>query len=149
MYSHSFEDSPSGDMCFQQLSADLKQAVSEPVVLFRASEAPWAKPVPFAKQEFGMDGDVYFTDGPCVFRFRDRLYMSWSSWGTRGYAVGLAFSESGRITGPWKQLEKPFFPENGGHGMVFEDKTGKLRFVLHYPNDKLNEHVMITELDSL
>ena len=31
--------------------------------------------VPFAKIEFGMGGDVYFTDGPCVFRAENELYM--------------------------------------------------------------------------
>ena len=43
-------------------------ADGEPVTLFSAAEAKWAKPVPFAKAEFGMDGDVYFTDGPCVVK---------------------------------------------------------------------------------
>ena len=32
--------------------------------LFSAAEAPWARPIPFAKAEFDMGGDVYFTDGP-------------------------------------------------------------------------------------
>ena len=146
VYSHSFEDSPTGDMCCQELSADLKCAVTEPSLLFSASEAFWAHPVPFAKMEFGMDGDVYFTDGPFLFRKDGRLYMTWSSWGTNGYAVGLAVSENGSVQGPWLQHEKPFFPENGGHGMAFTDKEGNLRFVLHYPNDKFHEHPMFIDL---
>jgi len=147
VYSHSFEDSPSGDMCFQELSSDLTHAISEPVLLFSAHEAPWAHPVPFAKAEFGMDGDVYFTDGPFLFKKDGKLYMTWSSWGTNGYAVGLAYSENGKIDGKWIQLEKPFFPENGGHGMAFTDKNGKLRYTLHFPNDKFNEHPMFIDLD--
>ncbi|MBQ9031579.1 MAG: family 43 glycosylhydrolase [Parasporobacterium sp.] len=147
VYSHSFEDSPTGDMCCQQLSEDLTHAVSDPVRLFEACEAPWATPVPFAKEEFGMEGDVYFTDGPCLFRKDGKLYMTWSSWSARSYAVGLACSESGSVAGPWVQRDKPFFPENGGHGMVFADKQGKLQFVLHYPNDKYQEHLLFTGLD--
>jgi beta-xylosidase len=147
VYSHSFEDSPTGDMCLQELSADLTRAISEPKVLFQASEAPWARPVPFAKQEFGMDGDVYFTDGPSLFSYQGKLYMTWSSWSLKGYAVGIAYSQSGTVYGPWVQEEKPFFPENGGHGMTFTDKEGKLRFALHYPNDKYQEHLFLTDLN--
>lgn len=71
IFSHSFEDMPDGDMCLLKMSSDLKQAEGEPVTLFSAAEAVWAKPVPFAKAEFGMDGDVYFTDGPCVMKMED------------------------------------------------------------------------------
>ena len=140
IFSHSFEDSPSGDMCLIPLDPTLQKTAGEPKLLFEAAEAKWAHPVPFAKIEFGMDGDVYFTDGPCVFRAENELYMFWSSWGTNGYAVGVAKSETGNVNGPWIQQETPVFPENGGHGMVFHDKEENLQFVLHYPNDKYKEH---------
>ncbi len=143
-FSHSFEDSPTGDMCFVRLSADLSHAVGDPVKVFEAAEAPWANPVPFAKEEFGMDGYVYFTDGPCVMRMDDgKLYMTWSSWGTAGYAVGVAVSESGDIKGPWRQLPVPIYPVNGGHGMMFKDCDGTFKFTLHYPNDKYAERPQI------
>ena len=141
VFSHSFEDSPDGDMCMVRLSADLSRAESEPVKLFSALEAPWARPVPFAKAEFGMDGDVYFTDGPYITRLEDgKLYMTWSSWGENGYAVGAAVSDSGMIQGPWRQEPVPIFPADGGHGMMFRDLEDNLVFVLHYPNDKYREH---------
>lgn len=139
IFSHSFEDTPDGDMCLLKMSSDLKQAEGEPVTLFSAAEAVWAKPVPFAKAEFGMDGDVYFTDGPCVMKMEDeKLYMTWSSWSTCGYAVGVAVSDSGKVEGPWRQLEEPLFPENGGHGMLYKDDDS-MKFTLHYPNDKYKE----------
>lgn len=140
IFSHSFEDSPTGDMCMLPLAADLSKAAGEAVTLFSAFEAPWARPVPFAKAEFGMDGDVYFTDGPCVMKMPEgELVMTWSSWSERAYAVGIAVSESGSIRGPWRQLERPLYPENGGHGMLFADRDGKLWFTLHSPNDKYRE----------
>ena len=140
IFSHSFEDDPRGDMCAVPLKDDLSAAAGDCVTLFSAHEAPWAKPVPFAKAEFGMDGDVYFTDGPCVIKLPDgTLRMTWSSWGTNGYAVGVAASESGRMKGPWRQLETPLYPENGGHGMIFYDKSGQMYFTLHTPNDKYLE----------
>ena len=38
---------------------------------------------------------------------------------------------------------------DGGHGMIFVDKQGKLRLALHTPNipkDGNNEHLLILEL---
>ena len=147
IFSHSFEDSPDGDMCAMPLTEDLREAAGESVLLFSANAASWAKPVPFAKAEFGMDGDVYFTDGPFVTDVDGVLYMTWSSWSTHGYAVGVAVSENGSVQGPWKQQEKPLFPENGGHGMMLKEDDGTLRFVLHYPNDKYQEHPVFTTVE--
>lgn len=141
VFSHSFEDSPDGDMCAIPLRRDLRTAAGDAVLLFSAPAASWAKPVPFAKAEFGMDGDVYFTDGPFVWRGEDgRLYMPWSSWGERGYAVGVAVSDSGQLTGSWRQEERPLFPADGGHGMIFQSFAGQMLYTLHYPNDKFAEH---------
>jgi GH43 family beta-xylosidase len=146
-FSHSFEDSPTGDMCMIYLQEDLKAAKGEPIKLFEAADASWAKPVPFAKAEFGMDGDVYFTDGPGVIKMEDgKLYMTWSSWSVAAYAVGVAVSDSGSVRGPWRQVEQPLYPENGGHGMVFRDFEGTLRFTLHSPNTKFEERPVIYDL---
>lgn len=147
IFSHSFEDTPDGDMCLLELKKNLKESIGEPIKLFSAVEASWAKPVPFAKQEFGMEGDVYFTDGPCVVKLdNERLCMTWSSWSTCGYAVGVAYSDSGKIIGPWKQEEKPLFPENGGHGMVFSGIDGNLKYALHFPNDKYQERPLFKNI---
>ena len=147
VFSHSFEDAPDADICVQELAADLSCALEGPRSLFPAKAAPWALPVPFAAAEFGMAGDVYFSDGPGVFRGEDgRLYMTWSSWSKAAYAVGAAVSESGSVYGPWKQQETPIWPANGGHGMVFKDKAGVRCFALHFPNDKGNEHFCYKKL---
>ena len=143
MFSHSFEDIPDGDMCLMELTADLRAAASEPVTVFQAKDAPWAVPVPFAREEFGMDGDVYFTDGPTVCETGDgETILLWSSWGGHGYSVGRAVSESGNLAGPWKHDEQPLF-ENGGHGMLFRSKEGELYYMLHYPNDIGKEHPVL------
>lgn len=153
LFSHSFEDTPDGDMCAMKLSDDLSCSISEPVVLFRAADVPWAVPIPFAKAEFGMEGDVYFTDGPCVRRMANgSLVMLWSSWSNNGYAVGTAVSAEGDILGPWKHCPETLFPENGGHGMLFCTKEGQLVYTLHYPNEKHRERpvfINITEQDGV
>lgn len=140
IFGHSFQDKANGEMCVVELSSDLKEAVNEPKLLFEAAKAPWSVPIPFAKKEFGIDGDVYFVDGPCIYRTKSgKLLMLWSSWGERGYAVGIAYSDNGEIDGGWKHLEVPLYGENGGHGMLFKNNANKLMYALHYPNDLYKE----------
>lgn len=136
LFSHSFEDEGCQDMCAMPLLPDLSGPAGAPITMFRVSEAPWAVPVPFAKAEFGMDGDVYFSDGPCAHVMENgALAVIWSGWGNHGYAVGVALSASDEITGPWTQLAAPLFPGGGGHGMLFTANDGTRYYTLHTPND--------------
>lgn len=136
VFSHTFEDVPTGDMAAVELSQDLTHPVGQPRLLFQASNAPWARPVPFAKAEFGLDGDVFFTDGPCVHRLTGgSLMIIWSAWSDHGYAVGMAVSDSGRLTGPWRHLPEKLHPGGGGHGMLFRDLGGELKYAMHFPNE--------------
>jgi len=147
VFSRSFEDNPDGEMCMMRLSDDFSNAEGGSERLFSAAAVPWAKPVPFIKEEMGIDGDVFFTDGPSLIRHPDgSLCMAWSSWGTNGYAVGQAISKSGRIIGPWQQDRLPIFSENGGHGMFFTAKDGQTYFTLHYPNDKYAERPLLKKV---
>lgn len=153
IFGHSFQDNPNGEMYAVELSEDLRKAVGKPRMLFEASQARWATPIPFAKQEFGIDGNVYFIDGPCLHRTKSgRLLMLWSSWGKRGYAVGVAYSKNGEIDGEWCHIEEPFYGENGGHGMLFKDKANKMFYILHNPNDLYKERpqiMKVTETEDL
>lgn len=147
IFSHSFEDNPDGEMCGARLSNDLTEIDTEIKTLFTAKEAKWTRPVPFAENEFGMKGDVFFTDGPTVFRQPDRtLTILWSSWGKQGYTVGAAVSETGKIEDPWKHQEVAAFEENGGHGMLFKTREGVLKYILHYPNEKNKEHPLLLDV---
>ncbi|MGI2292801.1 glycoside hydrolase family 43 protein [Paenibacillus sp. GXUN7292] len=117
-----------GQIWAAPLTSDLKALQAEPTMLFRASEAPWARAISEAKE--------YVTDGPFLYRETDgRLFMLWSSQGEAGYAMGRAISESGEVLGPWHQEEEPLFGENGGHGMIFASLAGERFISLHAPND--------------
>ncbi len=147
VFSHSFEDDGCQDMCAVELKADLTGPAGEPVTIFQVSQAPWARPVPFAKAEFGMDGDIYFSDGPFVTELSGgELALIWSAWGEMGYAVGVALSDSGAITGPWRQQAEPLVPGGGGHGMLFTAPDGKRYYALHAPNDKYAERPVFREI---
>src|SRR5690606_11349740 len=111
-------------------SDDLRMPTGEPALLFRASDATWARSIP--RPEFE---EVYVTDGPSMHRAADgRLLMLWSSFGDSGYAMGVATSASGSIRGPWTQSTEPIWPADGGHGMIFTALDGGLFLALHTPN---------------
>ena len=133
-----------GGMVAARISEDMTHLVTEPVELFRAKDAPWAT--------WGV------TDGPYVFRTESGLFMIWSNFCKNGYAVGLAKSETGEICGKWQQFPQPLYEKganddfvtDGGHAMIFEDLSGKVRLALHGPNAKTDnetEHLMLFYLN--
>lgn len=122
-----------GEMYAIRLHEDLTGTVGEPVLLFRASEAPWTK-------GFGASGENYVTDGPFLHRLPSgELLMLWSSHGDLGYALGIARSGFGQIAGPWTHDPLPLFAKDGGHGMLFQTFSGQSMLTIHAPNDVPNE----------
>lgn len=135
VFCHEWKQVVDGQMCVIRLSDDLKSAVGEPVILFRASEPEWAE-----------RGAGYFvTDGPFLYRTRGkRLIMLWSSYTDlpdqkHAYCEALAYSETGSILGPWKHGSRLLFSRDGGHGMLFRTGSGDLKFIFHTPNNTLCE----------
>ncbi len=58
--------------------------------------------------------------------------MIWSSFTKAGkYAIGVARSESGELSGPWKHDPEPLNTDDGGHAMLFRDFSGQLRISYH------------------
>lgn len=115
-----------GDMMAARLSADLTEFVSEPVLLFRGTDAKWAK--------------GKFTDGPFLYKTKNgRLLMLWSANDKGGYCVGIAYSSNGKIDGKWRQQPRELYKAtkktaDGGHGMLFTSPDGTLTLSIHSPN---------------
>lgn len=128
-----------GGMWAMPLRSDLSAAAGRPVWLFDASEAPWVRPLDVSKSEEAWIRErampSFVTDGPWLHRLASgALLMLWSSFGEQGYALGVARSASGSVTGPWTQDPQPLFARDGGHGMLFAAPDGTLRLSLHQPN---------------
>lgn len=135
VFCHEWVQIGDGTVCAERLHPDLSGPAGEPVTLFSASQAPWAKRV---RHSSGMEG--YVTDGPFLYKpANGQLWMLWSSLSETGYAIGLAISESGGLPGPWLQQETPIYQGDGGHGMLFRDLRGQLRLAIHTPNQTPNE----------
>ena len=131
VFCHEWVQITDGTVCAIPLSKDLKTAIGEPKVLFHASEAPWIVDI---------RGGNYVTDGPFIFRDDDqKITMLWSSFGSEGYTLALAKSETNTISGPWVQVPELLFSKDGGHGMLFKALDGKIMGALHSPNKTLME----------
>lgn len=141
VFCHEWVQVGDGEVCALQLSDDLKSALGQPQLLFRASEASWSQEIN------SKDRKGYVTDGPWLHRLASgQLIMLWSSFGAGGYTVGVAKSASGEILGPWEQLSTPLYAGDGGHCMVFRTFDGQLRLALHRPNKTPNERPLFVPL---
>lgn len=130
IYCNEWVQRSDGTIRLAQLSKDLSHLVSRPVDLFCASAALWALP----KDGKAEPAKNLVTDGCFLFKGKSSLFMTWSSFANGKYAVGVARSATGKITGPWVQDDEPLLKEHGGHAMIFRDFEGRLRMVLHQPN---------------
>ncbi len=125
VFCHEWTQVGDGEMCAVPLSADLRRPVGEPFVLFRASEPAWANPT----------ADFYVTDGPFLqWSDSGELLLFWSSLTSHGYVEAVSRASDGTLRGEWRHDPVPLFQEDGGHGMVFLDRSGRKRMVLHAPN---------------
>jgi arabinan endo-1,5-alpha-L-arabinosidase len=139
VYAHEWVQISNGTMEYMQLKDDLSETFGEPVLMFRGNAGPWV----LASKTEG----CFVTDGPYLWRNKSgKLIMIWASYGEGGYTEGVAFSESGRLAGPWIQQVEPLYRNDGGHGMLFETFDGKLMMVLHSPNNR-NSRPHIFEME--
>ena len=126
-----------GQIAAVPLSEDLGEAVGDPIILFRGSEAPWRK-----------KDTIFVTDGCFPYRCADgTLLMLWSSFSDRGYTTGYARSLSGEIYGPWIQEELPIYSLDGAHSMLFRTFEGQLMMSLHSPNIHQHKRILLFEME--
>jgi beta-xylosidase len=132
VFAHEWLQAVDGTMEALPLTSALEPA-GPSRVLFKASEAAWVAGQPQNGPGMPPGTKAYVTDGPELFRTRtNQLLMLWSSYDEKGYVQSQARSKTGRIEGPWEQLE-PLVRNDSGHGMLFHRFDGQLMMVLHRP----------------
>ena len=137
VFCHEWLQVGDGQIAAIPLSEDLGSAVGDPVILFRASDAPW-------RGSFAQGGFV--TDGPFLHRMQDgSLLMLWSTFTAKGYACGYAKRRSKDLFGPWEQRPEPLYFHDGAHSMLFHTFEGRLMMALHCPNDHPRKKMLLFE----
>lgn len=140
VFCHEWAQIKNGEVCALELSRDLKRAVGEPVLLWRAGDAEWVSSV--------MDEGNFVTDGPFLFRNADGSLKSlWSSFSNGEYVLATATSDNGSINGKWTVDNELIYERDGGHGMIFTTKDGRRMIAIHSPNTHLNERPSFLEFN--
>jgi len=141
IFCHEWLQTIDGTMELVRLPDDLGIPTEQPVTLFKASDAKWSgEMLELGEKTNGLDLGGHVTDGPWIFRTQTgKLGMLWSTWGKKRYSIGVAYSESGSVKGPWIQEEEPLYSDNGGHGMLFRTFEGQLKLCMHIV-DELDEY---------
>jgi len=132
IFCHEWIQVRDGEMCAMKLSKDLKEALSDPILLFNATDATWA----LNENDTDNSNNGFITDGPFLYRLsNNKLIMIWSSFGKdKKYKVGVAVSKTDDVLGPWEQLKEPLKTEDGGHAMIFKTFDNQLKISFHAPN---------------
>lgn len=141
VFCHEWSQIGNGTVCEMTLSEDLKNAVSEPRELWKATDH---------KDVVDVFSDVEskVTDGPFFHRLKtDELICIWSSFNDNGYMELVARSDNGDMDGTWTIDEKPLSAQHGGHGMIFNTFDDKTMFVMHAPNDPPHERAVLFGLE--
>ena len=145
VYCHEWIQVTDGTFSAVRLSGDLSGPAGEPVLLFRASEAPWITPWQAKPTD---EPRTYVSDGAFLYRTKTgKLLMLWSSWlENKKYTQTTAYSLSGRLIGPWRQIE-PLLTDDSGHGMIFTTFDGRLMLVCHQPTMSPQSRARLHELE--
>lgn len=145
IFCHEWAQVHDGEICAMRLTEDLKSAVGEPVLLFHASDAPWVRCINKGNKE---GRDNFVTDGPSIYKTADgELLMLWSSFVEGNiYAIGVARSQTGRITGPWVHYKEPLYRNDAGHGMLFKTFDNRLILTVHTPNRTPDERPIFLDI---
>lgn len=132
VYAHEWVQISNGTIEYMPLTNDLSATTGEPELILRGSDGPWAC---VTKKE-----GSYITDGPYLKMMPDgQLMMIWTSFCESIYKMGVSFSPSGKLAGPWIHQSAPVYENDGGHGMLFETFDGKLMTVFHSPNGRTSK----------
>ena len=136
VFSHEWTQIGDGEICAMELTADLKSAASDPIVLFRASDNPNVS-------ELRGHSGAYVTDGPFLYNEGGKLKMMWSSFYNGRYLVLDAWSDS--LRGEWTHGGSRF-EFDGGHAMIFEKLDGTKMISLHAPKAAGKERAVFYEI---
>lgn len=138
VFCHEWLQVSDGEICAVKLTPDLKERAGEVQILFKASEPVWAT---------GSEKGNYITDGPFLYRDTDNeLYIIWSTYNGK-YVEAFAVSSNGEIDGNWQHSNDFIFNNDGGHGMIFKDFQGNLKFIMHKPNENPKERPNIFDIE--
>lgn len=130
IYCHEWIELDIGTVEVVELSSDLRRRISDPVLLFKGTDAKWVG----TDLWFAPNRKVCITDGVFVFEDGENKALLWSSYiNDKDYGTGVAYPTD--FTKPtYKQSEKIFDIFDAGHSMVLNTFENENYLVLHVNN---------------
>lgn len=125
IYNHQGEQNGDGTVQIIRYTDDLGRRMGEAYIMFTASMVPWSWVEVNGKKESSP-----IIESPCLFYSgKEGMGMLFTANVGDRKAVGVAYSETGTLNGPWKVEEKPLL--EGVHGAaMFNDYDGTLVMVV-------------------
>ena len=141
--SHLWYEVSDGQIDLIRLKKDFSHDDGGVMILFRGSDAPWSDDQIWSHTDGGGVAEAPFL----WYAENGELWMLWTGRSRTGYCVGYAKSESGKIWGPWKQMERPIYAHDGGHCVLFRRlEDGQLMMSMHVA-DKGPKMLTIFEME--
>ena len=135
IFCHEWIQSGNGEICFVELSKDLKKSVGEPKLMFKALDNK------YVRETCAGTYSGFVTDGPFIYDAPDgTMFMTWSSMGEDSiYFVAQAKSDGG-VDGTWHHDLPLVTDSDCGHGMIFKNFEGQEYLSLHCGNSSGKEY---------
>ncbi len=125
VYCYEWVEAHDGQIRVVKLNDDFTLDLSSDRLLFKASNNVF-----YSKSNHNL-----ITDGPYLYKDKEKLKMLWSTFGDgKGYML-LSASSKGGVCDEWVQ-DTLVFDRDGGHGMIFETVEGERKILIHSPNGR-------------
>lgn len=126
IYCHDGEQNGDAAVQIIRFSDDFARRLGEAYIMFTASQVPWSGRVVDGKRVFSP-----VIEAPCLFACGDDdMGLLFTTYVGDERRVGVAYSETGTLNGPWLVEDKPLIEENVGGAMLFNDYDGTLVMVV-------------------
>lgn len=114
IYNHSGEQNGNGTVQIVRFTENLGKRMGEAYVMFTAQDVPWSS--------------SSVMESPFLFYTDSMMGMLFTAMDGNGKSVGVAYSTSGMLDGPWAVEPEPLLKGVGG-AMMFNDYDGSLVLV--------------------
>lgn len=125
IYNHSGEQNGDATVQIIRLGRNFDVQVGEPYIMFRASQNSWSRAT-------NSNGPSPLMKAPFLFNtYTGGLGVLFTTYVGNEQCIGVAYSQTGHLDGPWLIEPVPLLDGNVGGAMLFNDYDGKLLMACH------------------
>lgn len=120
IYNHKGEQNGNATVQIIRLGRKLDVQIGEPYIMFRAKQNQWSN-------QINSEEPSPLMEAPFLFgTYSGELGILFTTYIGEEKCIGVAYSETQHLNGPWHIEPQPFLSGNVGGAMLFHDYDGKL-----------------------